>query len=54
MYAKFQFYSSAHLFASSLEAPVAILLGKDRYYWVVEEQYEATFLRHGCSGLYPR
>lgn len=49
MCVKFQFYSSAQLFASSLDTPVEILLGQDFFYWVVEEQHESRYLRQGCS-----
>jgi len=51
MCVKFQFYSSAQLFAFSLDTPVEIVIGQDSFYWVVEEQNESMYLQHGCSRL---
>jgi len=51
MYAKFPFYSVAQLYALSLNAPVAIMLGEDHQYWVVDQGNEKRFLQEGCSLL---
>ena len=37
MYAKFPFYSVAQMYALSLNTPVAIVLGEDHLYWVVDQ-----------------
>jgi hypothetical protein len=49
MYAKFPFYSMAQLYALSLNAPVAIMLGADHLYWVVDRNNEFRFAQEGCS-----
>jgi hypothetical protein len=51
MYAKFPFYSIAQLYALSLNAPVAILLGGDNLYWVVNKQNEIEYIKDGCALL---
>jgi hypothetical protein len=51
MYAKFPFYSVAQLYAHSLNTPVAIMLGEDHLYWVVDQDNEMRFLQEGCSLL---
>lgn len=51
MYAKFPFYSVAQMYAISLDAPVAILLGRDNLYWVVDQWKADAFLDEGCSLL---
>lgn len=51
MHAKFPFYSIAQLYALSLNAPVAIMLGGDNLYWVVDQHHESEFLKSGCALL---
>jgi hypothetical protein len=51
MYAKFPFYSVAQLYAISLNTPVAIMLGEDHLYWVVDQSSEMMFAQKGCSLL---
>ena len=51
MYAKFPFYSVAQLYAFSLKTPVAIMLGGDQLYWVVDQSNELKFVQEGCSLL---
>ena len=51
MYAKFPFYSVAQMYALSLDAPVAIMLGEDQLYWVVDRSSEMQFIEEGCSLL---
>lgn len=51
MHAKFPFYSIAQLYALSLNAPVAIMLGRDNLYWVVDQHNESEFLKSGCALL---
>ena len=51
MYAKFPFYSVAQMYALTLNAPVAIMLGGDHLYWVVDQCNELKFVREGCSLL---
>lgn len=51
MYAKFPFYSVAQMYAFSLDTPVAILLGRDNLYWVVDQWKAGDYLGEGCSLL---
>lgn len=51
MYAKFPFYSVAQMYALTLNAPVAIMLGDDHMYWVVDRSNESRFVREGCALL---
>lgn len=51
MYAKFPFYSVAQMYAMSLETPVAIMLGNDHLYWVVDQNCELKYMKEGCSVL---
>jgi hypothetical protein len=51
MYAKFPFYSVAQIYAFSLNTPVAIMLGEDQLYWVVDQSNEMIFAQEGCSSL---
>lgn len=51
MYAKFPFYSVAQMYALTLDAPVAIMLGGDHLYWVVDKGNEHKFAQEGCSLL---
>lgn len=51
MYAKFPFYSVAQMYAISLDAPVAILLGNDNLYWVVDQWKAMDYMDEGCSLL---
>lgn len=51
MYAKFPFYSVAQMYAMSLHTPVAIMLGEDHLYWVVDRSSELKFVKEGCSLL---
>ncbi|HEX9078408.1 MAG TPA: hypothetical protein VF795_02390 [Desulfuromonadaceae bacterium] len=51
MYAKFPFYSVAQMYAISLDAPVAILLGQDNLYWVVDQWKAGDYLVEGFSLL---
>jgi hypothetical protein len=51
MYAKFPFYSVAQMYAITLDAPVAILLGRDNLYWVVEQGKAIMYIGEGCSLL---
>lgn len=51
MYAKFPFYSVAQMYAMTLDAPVAIMLGDDNLYWVVDSNNESKFVDKGCSLL---
>lgn len=51
MYAKFPFYSVAQMYAFTLGTPVAIMLGEDHLYWVVDQCNETKFLSEGCSLL---
>ena len=51
MYAKFPFYSIAQMYALTLNTPVAIMLGGDQQYWVVDRSNEMKFVEEGCSLL---
>ncbi|KAA0890425.1 hypothetical protein ET418_12230 [Oryzomonas rubra] len=51
VYAKFPFYSIAQMYAISIEEPVAILLGQDNLYWVVDQVCASDYLNDGCSLL---
>ena len=51
MYAKFPFYSVAQLYALSLNTPVAIMLGGDQLYWVVDQHNENEYMKNGCALL---
>lgn len=51
MYAKFPFYSVAQMYALSLNAPVAIVFGRDHLYWVIDQQNEVEYIKNGCSLL---
>lgn len=51
MYAKFPYYSVAQMYAMTLNTPVAIMLGGDLLYWVVDQQKEVEFSNIGCSLL---
>ncbi|WP_168205801.1 hypothetical protein [Geobacter sp. FeAm09] len=51
MYAKFSFYSVAQMYAISIGEPVAILLGRDNLYWVVDQVRASDYLNDGCSLL---
>jgi hypothetical protein len=51
MYAKFPFYSIAQMYALTLNTPVAIMLGMDHLYWVVDQNCETEFIQEGCSVL---
>lgn len=51
MYAKFPFYSVAQMYALSLDTPVAIMLGEDHLYWVVDQNNESRFINEGCALL---
>lgn len=51
MYAKFPFYSVAQMYALTLNTPVAIMLGGDHLYWVVDQGNEVEYLKVGCSLL---
>jgi hypothetical protein len=51
MFAKFPFYSVAQMYAISLNTPVAILLGRDNLYWVVDRQVANNYLDEGCALL---
>ena len=51
MYAKFSFYSVAQMYAFGLKEPVAILLGQDNLYWVVDQVRAPDYLNEGCSVL---
>lgn len=51
MYAKFPFYSVAQMYALSLNTPVAIVLGNDHLYWVVDHVNELKFQQEGFSLL---
>ena len=51
MYAKFSFYSVAQMYAIGLKEPVAILLGRDNLYWVVDQFHASDYLSEGCSLL---
>ena len=51
MYAKFPFYSVAQLYALSLNTPVAIMLGGDQLYWVVDQHNEIEYMKNGCALL---
>ena len=51
MYAKFPFYSVAQMYAICLDTPVAILLGKDNLYWVVDQHIANNYLDEGCALL---
>jgi len=51
MYAKFPFYSVAQMYAITLNTPVAIMLGADHLYWVVDRGNELKFAQEGCSLL---
>ncbi|MDD2540177.1 MAG: hypothetical protein PHH28_03940 [Desulfuromonadaceae bacterium] len=51
MYAKFPFYSVAQMYALTLNMPVAIMLGEDHLYWVVDQNNELKFMNEGCSLL---
>jgi hypothetical protein len=52
VYAKFSFYSMAQMYAIGLKEPVAILLGRDNLYWVVEQVHASDYLNEGCSLLF--
>lgn len=49
MYAKFPFYSVAQMYALTLNVPVAIMLGEDHLYWVVDQSKELVFAQEGCA-----
>jgi len=51
MYAKFPFYSVAQMYATTLDTPVAILLGYDNLYWVVDQFKATVYMDEGCSLL---
>jgi hypothetical protein len=51
VYAKFSFYSVAQMYAIGLKEPVAILLGQDNLYWVVDPVHASDYLKKGCSLL---
>jgi hypothetical protein len=51
VYAKFSFYSVAQMYAIGLKEPVAILLGRDNLYWVVDQFHASDYLSEGCSLL---
>lgn len=51
MYATFSFYSLAQLYALTLDIPVAIMLGEDNLYWVVQHGRELQYLKKGWSLL---
>ena len=51
MHAKFPFYSVAQIYAISLDTPVAILLGRDNLYWVVDQWKAGDYMGEGCSLL---
>lgn len=51
MYAKFPFYSVAQMYALTLNTPVAIMLGGDHLYWVVDQHNEDEYLKVGYSLL---
>lgn len=51
MYAKFPFYSVAQMYALTLNTPVAIMLGEDHLYWVVDTNKEMKFTQEGCALL---
>lgn len=51
MYAKFPFYSVAQMYALTLNTPVAIMLGEDHLYWVVDQNIESKYIKEGCSLL---
>lgn len=51
MYAKFPFYSVAQMYALTLNTPVAIMLGGDHLYWVVDQHNEVEYMKVGCSLL---
>ena len=51
MFAKFPFYSVAQMYAITLDTPVAILLGYDNLYWVVDQLKTRVYLEEGCSLL---
>lgn len=51
MYAKFPFYSIAQMYALTLDTPVAIMLGGDLHYWVVDQQKEVEYSNIGFSLL---
>lgn len=51
MYAKFSFYSVAQMYAIGLKEPVAILLGGDNLYWVVDQVRASDYMNEGCSLL---
>lgn len=51
MYAKFPFYSVAKSYALTLNSPVAIMLGGDHLFWVVDQQNEDEYLKVGYSLL---
>jgi len=51
VYAKFPFYSVAQMYAIGLRRPVAILLGRDNLYWVVDQIQASDYLSEGCSLL---
>lgn len=51
MYAKFPFYSVAQIYALSLNTPVAIMLGGDHMYWVVDQSNAPRLEQEGCSLL---
>lgn len=52
MYAKFPYYSVAQMYAFNLNQPVAILLGSDHLYWVVDPDTSERCMDNGCSMLY--
>lgn len=51
MYAKFPFYSVAQMYAITLDTPVAILLGRDNLYWVVDQGKTVQYMGEGCALL---
>lgn len=52
MYAKFPYYSVAQMYAFNLNQPVAIMLGSDHLYWVVDPETSVLFKESGFSTLY--
>jgi hypothetical protein len=39
------------MYALTLNAPVAIMLGGDHLYWVVDQSNESKFVQEGCALL---
>lgn len=51
MYGKFTYYSIAQLYAIRLGQPVAIFLGEDNLYWVVDHSLAGHIADTGRSML---